>query len=182
MLNTYLDIGKNGCQIISNFEDKKGAILISVVGETTQKISMPTMLVTQNQLFENPNSIKEISDNLWDALLAKHEQNINLEAEDIESFINYGGLIYLKSAKSIGDDCAVKAVLSLVDSLSLNKIATSLLFFQIHPDFPIMNISDAIDVIHEKTSTETPVFLSLIMNESLLTEEVRVSMMFSNFK
>ena len=180
--NTYLDIGENGCQLISNPKEKKGAILLSVLIETTKKTSNPTMVVTQKQLIKNPNMIKDIADILADSLLLKDEQNINFELENIEALVNYSGLTYISVAKGTGDNCAVKAIESLIDTLPLNNIASSLLFFQIHPDFPIMEISVAVDIIYEKTSEETPVLLSLIGNESLSTEEVRVLMMHTNFK
>jgi cell division protein FtsZ len=82
----------------------------------------------------------------------------------------------------MGENCASEVIESLIDTLTMENIASTLLFLQIHPDFPIMEISDAVDVIYGKTSEDTTVLLSLIGNDTLSAEEVRVSMIFTDFK
>ena len=47
-------------RLFQTLKIKKGTILISVVSETTQKVSMPTMIVTQKQRLEKDEIMKSL--------------------------------------------------------------------------------------------------------------------------
>ncbi|MCX6075851.1 MAG: hypothetical protein NTW78_03090 [Campylobacterales bacterium] len=180
-----MDIGKDGCALISNFQDRKGSVTIPVVIESSnmdieeiRKVHKHIMVVKQKQLIKNPSLIQNVTNAISDCLLPTHELNLHLDIADIQIMINSNSILYINEAQESGEDAAINAFKSILDiPCPINSADSVLLCFTIHSNFPIMEIVEAMYILFEQLPEEAEVLANLAINDSLSVEQIKVSMM-----
>jgi len=182
MKDIYLDIDENSCKIISNLDDAKGTLVVPVVLESNE-VNLEhqhKIIITQKQLIKNPNLLRSLADAITDSLTLFDAQNINCYLEDIKGVLKLNSTSYINIAEGHGDDCGLKAVQSIIDTpFFLQGSSSVLLLFRINPDYPIMAISDDIDILYEFLDDDADIIFSIAGDSTLPIDRVKVSMIFT---
>jgi cell division protein FtsZ len=80
-------------------------------------------------------------------------------------------------------DAAKAAIDSpLLDNISINGAKGVLVHFHIHPDYPILQISDAMDIIEEHADEDASVIFGTTTSEEIEIDEVRITIVATGFE
>jgi len=99
-------------------------------------------------------SIKEKIKAMSGVVLAIGENDIVLDFADLKAIMEHGGVAFVGTGEFEGEESATQALKLAIEASSLDyslmpKILGVLIYFVIHPDFPILNLADAMETIHE---------------------------------
>ncbi len=79
---------------------------------------------------------------------------------------------------------AIKAAIEspLLDNMSINGALGVLVHFNMHPDFPIMEIYDAMNVIHESADDEADIIMGTSTDTDLPVSYVKITIVATGFE
>lgn len=115
-------------------------------------------------------------------ILASEESDININLDDLKTVMSHQGMSLIGVGEHKGENAAYKAIMAAVDNMSINGAMGILVHFKIHPDFSIMEISNAMDVIHESVHMDAEVIFGTSTDDSLLQEYVKTTVVATGFK
>jgi cell division protein FtsZ len=86
-----------------------------------------------------------------------------------------------------GENAAYEAIKSavespLLDNMSINGAMGVLVHFKINPNFPIMEVSDAMEVVHESAHDEADVIFGTSTDEALSEDYVKITIVATGFE
>jgi cell division protein FtsZ len=80
-------------------------------------------------------------------------------------------------------DAAKAAIESpLLDNISIDGAMGVLVHFDIHPDYPIMEIGEAMNIVEESADEDASVIFGTTTNESMDIDEVRITIVATGFE
>ncbi len=85
--------------------------------------------------------------------------------------------------KNAAYDAAKSAIESpLLDNISIDGAMGVLVHFDIHPDYPIMEISEAMNIIEESADENASVIFGTTTNANMAIDEVRITIVATGFE
>jgi len=120
-------------------------------------------------------------------ILSHGPNDINLDFADVKTVMGHRGLALMGAGSSIGANAAYDAAKSalespLLDNISINGAMGVLVHFHIHPDYPILQISEAMDIIEEHADEDANVIFGTTTNPNLEPDEVRITIIATGFE
>lgn len=120
-------------------------------------------------------------------ILSHGPNDINLDFADVKTVMSHRGLALMGSGKSDGSNAAydaAKAAINspLLDNISINGAMGVLVHFHIHPDYPILQISEAMDTIEDHADEDANVIFGTTTNASLEIDEVKITIVATGFE
>jgi len=120
-------------------------------------------------------------------ILSHGPNDINLDFADVRTVMSHRGLALMGAGSSTGANAAydaAKAALEspLLDNISINGAMGVLVHFHIHPDYPILQISEAMDIIEEHADEDANVIFGTTTNPNLEPDEVRMTIVATGFE
>jgi len=120
-------------------------------------------------------------------ILSHGPNDINLDFADVRTVMGHRGLALMGAGSSTGANAAydaAKAALEspLLDNISINGAMGVLVHFHIHPDYPILQISEAMDVIEEHADEDANVIFGTTTNPNVEPDEVRITIVATGFQ
>jgi len=120
-------------------------------------------------------------------ILSHGPNDINLDFADVKTVMSHRGLALMGAGSSIGANAAYDAAKSalespLLDNISINGAMGVLVHFHIHPDYPILQISEAMDIIEEHADEDANVIFGTTTNPNLEPDEVRITIIATGFE
>jgi len=120
-------------------------------------------------------------------ILSHGPNDINLDFADVRTVMSHRGLALMGAGSSTGANAAydaAKAALEspLLDNISINGAMGVLVHFHIHPDYPILQISEAMDIIEEHADEDANVIFGTTTNPNLEPDEVRMTIIATGFQ
>ena len=120
-------------------------------------------------------------------ILSSGENDINLDFADLKTVMSHQGMALMGVGEHEGENAAYEAIKAaiespLLDNMSINGAMGVLVHFKIHPDFPIMEISDAMDVVNESAHNDAEVIFGTSTDESLGEEYVKITIVATGFE
>jgi cell division protein FtsZ len=183
------------------FEGRKRTKLAKVGLEELKRESDSIVIIPNENLLsvvEKDLGIKEsfrlVDDILSQAVggisnvIISHAPNdINLDFADVRTVMSHRGLALMGAGKSIGSSAAydaAKAALEspLLDNISINGAMGVLVHFYVHPDYPILEISKAMNIIEENADEEASVIFGTTTNPNMESDEVRITIVATGFE
>ena len=103
---------------------------------------------------------------------AHGENDINLDFADVKTVMSHRGLALMGSGYATGPSAAYDAAKAaiespLLDNISIDGAMGVLVHFDIHPDYPIMEISEAMNIIEESADEEASVIFGTTTNPNM---------------
>ena len=131
-------------------------------------------------------AVEEVINGIMGLIIAKGENDINLDFADIQAIMSHKGMALMGIGKSEGEDSANKAIKQAMEYASLEnkslcKVSGILIQFNVHPDFPIMEIAEAMEIIHEDAHDDADILFGTTTDKSLTKEYVKVTMILTGF-
>jgi cell division protein FtsZ len=120
-------------------------------------------------------------------ILSSGENDINLDFADLKTVMSHQGMALMGVGEHEGENAAYEAIKAaiespLLDNMSINGAMGVLVHFKVHPNFPIMEISEAMDVVHESAHEEAEVIFGTSTDDSLSEEYVKITIVATGFE
>ena len=136
---------------------------------------------------EFSNEIKEKIKGMLGVVLPSGDNDINLDFDDLKVIMEHGGIAFVGTGEFEDENSATEAIkLSIKDSsldyALIDKIAGMLIHFVVHPDLPIMQIAEAMEIIHENAHYETDIIWGTTTDESVSPNYVKSTILFTGFE
>ncbi|WP_456428990.1 cell division protein FtsZ [Nitratifractor sp.] len=120
-------------------------------------------------------------------ILSHGPNDINLDFADVKTVMSHRGLALMGSGSSTGANAAYDAAKAAIDSplldnISINGAKGVLVHFHIHPDYPILQISEAMDIIEEHADEDASVIFGTTTDNNLEIDQVKITIVATGFE
>ena len=120
-------------------------------------------------------------------ILASGENDINLDFADLKTVMSHRGLALMGVGEYKGENAAYEAIKNaiespLLDNMSINGALGVLVHFNMHPEFPFMELSAAMDVVHESVDDSADVIFGTTTDESIPKDYIRITLVATGFE
>ncbi|WP_456393903.1 cell division protein FtsZ [Nitratifractor sp.] len=120
-------------------------------------------------------------------ILSHGPNDINLDFADVKTVMSHRGLALMGSGSSQGANAAYDAAKAAIDSplldnVSINGAKGVLVHFHIHPDYPILQISEAMEIIEEHADEDASVIFGTTTNPDLELDQVQITIVATGFE
>jgi len=120
-------------------------------------------------------------------ILSHGDNDINLDFADVKTVMSHRGLALMGAGYSSGNNAAYDAAKAaiespLLDNISIDGAMGVLVHFDIHPDYPIMEIGEAMSIIEESADEDASVIFGTTTNEAMEIDEVRITIVATGFE
>ncbi len=119
-------------------------------------------------------------------ILSHGPNDINLDFADVKTVMSHRGLALMGSGRSQGSNAAYDAAKAAIDSplldnISINGAMGVLVHFHIHPDYPILQISEAMETIEDHAHEDANVIFGTTTNSNMAADEVKITIVATGF-
>ena len=120
-------------------------------------------------------------------ILSHGENDINLDFADVKTVMSHRGLALMGAGYSVGTNAAYDAAKAaiespLLDNISIDGAMGVLVHFDIHPDYPIMEIGEAMSIVEESADEDAAVIFGTTTNENMDIDEVKITIVATGFE
>lgn len=120
-------------------------------------------------------------------ILASGDNDINLDFADLQTVMSHRGLALMGVGEYKGENAAYEAIKNaiespLLDNMSVNGALGVLVHFSMHPEFPFMELSAAMDVVHNSVDDGADVIFGTTTDESLPKDFIRITLVATGFE
>jgi cell division protein FtsZ len=120
-------------------------------------------------------------------ILSHGDHDINLDFADVKTVMGHRGLALMGTGYSSGSsaayDAAKMAIESpLLDNISIDGAMGVLVHFDIHPEYPLNGISEAMDIIYDSADEDADVIFGTTTNEEMEIDEVKITIVATGFE
>jgi cell division protein FtsZ len=120
-------------------------------------------------------------------ILSHGENDINLDFADVKTVMSHRGLALMGAGYSTGTNAAYDAAKAaiespLLDNISIDGAMGVLVHFDIHPDYPIMEIGEAMSIVEESADEDAAVIFGTTTNENMDIDEVKITIVATGFE
>ena len=120
-------------------------------------------------------------------ILSSGEQDINLDFADLKTVMSHRGMALMGVGEFEGENAAYEAIKAaiespLLDNLSINGAMGVLVHFKINPNFPTLDIFEAMNVVHESADDEADIIMGTTTDESLAENYVKITIVATGFE
>lgn len=120
-------------------------------------------------------------------ILSNGQADINLDFADLKTVMSHKGMALMGVGEHEGENAAYEAIKAaiespLLDNVSINGAMGVLVHFNMHPNFPMMEISDAMIVVQESAHEDADVIFGTSTDESLPEDYVKITIIATGFE
>jgi len=120
-------------------------------------------------------------------ILSHGPNDINLDFADVKTVMSHRGLALMGSGSSQGANAAYDAAKAAIDSplldnISINGAKGVLVHFHIHPDYPILQISEAMEIIEEHADEDASVIFGTTTSHEMEIDQVKITIVATGFE
>lgn len=184
-----------------NFEGKKRAKLAEMGLEELKKESDSIVVIPNEKLLsiiDRRLGIKE-SFKIVDSVLAQAvsgtsgvilssgENDINLDFADLRTVMSHKGMALMGVGEFEGENAAYEAIKSaiespLLDNMSINGAMGVLVHFKISPDFPTLELHEAMQVVNETAHEDADIIFGTSTDPELPNNYVKITIVATGFE
>ncbi len=120
-------------------------------------------------------------------ILSSGENDINLDFADLQTVMSHRGMALMGVGEFEGENAAYEAIKAaiespLLDNMSINGAMGVLVHFKMHPEFPLMEISDAMNVVHESAHEDAEVIFGTSTDENIEPNYIKITIVATGFE
>lgn len=120
-------------------------------------------------------------------ILASGEDDINLDFADLQTVMSHRGLALMGVGEYKGDNAANEAIKNaiespLLDNMSINGALGVLVHFNMHPEYPFMEISSAMEVVQKSVDDSAEVIFGTTTDKDLPLDFIRITLVATGFE
>ena len=130
--------------------------------------------------------IKEAIKGMIGVVISSGDNDINLDFEDLKVIMSHGGIAFSGIGEYNGENSAYESIKQAIinssfDYKMIDKISGVLIHFVVHPDLPIMDIAQAMEIIYENVHYEADIIWGTTTDKSVSSNYVKATILFSGF-
>ncbi len=120
-------------------------------------------------------------------ILSSGENDINLDFADLQTVMSHKGMALMGVGEHEGENAAYEAIKTaiespLLDNMSINGAMGVLVHFSMHPDFPMMELAEAMDVVHESAHEDAEVIWGTSTDSSMAENYIKITIVATGFE
>ena len=120
-------------------------------------------------------------------ILSNGENDINLDFADLRTVMSHRGMALMGVGEHEGENAAYEAIKAaiespLLDNISINGAMGVLVHFKMHPNFPMMETSEAMIVVQESAHEDAEVIFGTSTDDSLPENYVKITIIATGFE
>ena len=120
-------------------------------------------------------------------ILSSGDNDINLDFADLQTVMSHKGMALMGVGQHEGENAAYEAIKAaiespLLDNMSINGAMGVLVHFNMHPNFPMMELAEAMEVVHESAHDEAEVIWGTSTDESIAENYVKITIVATGFE
>jgi len=120
-------------------------------------------------------------------ILSSGENDINLDFADLQTVMSHKGMALMGVGEHEGENAAYEAIKTaiespLLDNMSINGAMGVLVHFHMHPDFPMMELAEAMNVVHESAHEDAEVIWGTSTDDSIAENYIRITIVATGFE
>ncbi len=120
-------------------------------------------------------------------ILASGENDINLDFADLQTVMSHKGMALMGVGEFEGENAAYEAIKSaiespLLDNMSINGAMGVLVHFKISPNFPTLELYEAMQVVNETAHEDADIIFGTTTDASLSENYVKITIVATGFE
>jgi cell division protein FtsZ len=120
-------------------------------------------------------------------ILSNGENDINLDFADLKTVMGHRGMALMGVGEHEGESAAYEAVKAaiespLLDNMSINGAMGVLVHFNTHPDFPLAEITEAMDVLEESAHEDADIIFGTSTDVNIPLDYVKITIVATGFE
>ncbi len=120
-------------------------------------------------------------------ILSQGENDINIDFVDIKTVMRNRGLAFMGVGYATGTKAACTAAKAaikspLLNSNSINDATGILVLFEIHPEYPTLEIAEAMDIVEEYADEDAYVTFGTTTSNNVDIDEVKITIIATGFE
>ncbi len=120
-------------------------------------------------------------------ILSHGANDINLDFADVRTVMSHRGMALMGTGYGSGANAAYDAAKSaiespLLDNISIDGAKGVLVHFDIHPDYPLMEIGESMDIIEDSADDDAYVIFGTTTSENMEPDEVKITIIATGFE
>ncbi len=120
-------------------------------------------------------------------ILSSGKNDINLDFADLQTVMSHKGMALMGVGEHQGENAAYEAIKAaiespLLDNMSINGAMGVLVHFKMHPEFPLMEISGAMNVVHESAHEDAEVIFGTSTDASIPEDYIKITIVATGFE
>ncbi len=120
-------------------------------------------------------------------ILSSGDNDINLDFADLQTVMSHKGMALMGVGEHEGDNAAYEAIKAaiespLLDNMSINGAMGILVHFSMHPEFPLMELAEAMEVVHESADEEAEVIWGTSTDTTLAEDYIKITIVATGFE
>ncbi len=133
------------------------------------------------------NVLAQAVSGISNVILSHGANDINLDFADVKTVMSHRGLALMGVGESQGNSAAYDAAKTaiespLLDNLSIDGAMGILVHFRIHPDYPLAEISEAMDIVEENADEDANIIFGTTTSEDFPIDEVKLTIIATGFE
>jgi len=133
------------------------------------------------------NVLAQAVSGISNVILSHGANDINLDFADVKTVMSHRGLALMGVGESTGNSAAYDAAKTaiespLLDNLSIDGAMGILVHFHIHPDYPLAEISEAMDIVEENADEDANIIFGTTTSEDIPIDEVKLTIIATGFE
>jgi len=120
-------------------------------------------------------------------ILSSGENDINLDFADLQTVMSHRGMALMGVGEHEGENAAYEAIKAaiespLLDNMSINGAMGVLVHFSMHPDFPMMELAEAMEVVHDSAHDDAEVIWGTSTNPNIPENYIKITIVATGFE
>jgi len=120
-------------------------------------------------------------------ILSSGENDINLDFADLKTVMSHRGMALMGMGESQGEKSAYEAIKAaiespLLDNISINGAMGILVHFKMHPDFSMIELSEAMDVIDDSAHEDADVIWGTSTDSNMPEDYIKITLVATGFE
>ncbi len=133
------------------------------------------------------NILSQAVGGISNVILSHGENDINLDFADVKTVMSHKGMALMGVGQSDGGGAAINAAKMAMESPLLNDVSINgamgiLVHFHINPEYPMLEMSDAMETIEENADEDANVIFGTTTDESLPIDAVQLTIIATGFE
>lgn len=113
--------------------------------------------------------------------------DVNVDFADLRKVMQCRGLALMGVGEGAGENSCIDALRNaiespLFDNLSINGAKGIIVNFEMNPDFPLMQINEAMQYVHEVADSEADIIMGTRTDEEIPVDSMRVTVIATGFE
>jgi len=120
-------------------------------------------------------------------ILSSGDNDINLDFADLKTVMGHRGMALMGVGEHEGENAAYEAIKAaiespLLDNMSINGALGVLVHFKMHPNFPMMELAEAMDVVHDSAHEDAEVIWGTSTDEAMPEDYIKITIVATGFE